>query len=103
LQPRPFDAGKFGALLPDHRQQHEQGRAGAQPQQLPDRIGRDHEFSERIAEREHEDRQQHQADAGQPRGTLVIGGDFGEQAHGEIGDRLLFLRGCFKDAAARDI
>jgi len=51
----------------------------AQQQQLSDRIGRDDEFSRCVAEREHEDRQQHQADAGEPRGALVfIGRDFRE-------------------------
>jgi hypothetical protein len=83
LQPRPFQPRKIGAMPPDHRRQHDQRRAGAQPQQLPDRVGRDHELSERVAEREHEDRQQHQPDSGQPRGTLVGRGRyFGEDAHG---------------------
>jgi len=76
-----FDAPELGALSPDQREQQQQCRAGAQPHQLPDRIGRDHVLAERIAEREHEDRQQHQPDAGQPRGALVIAGDFAEQAH----------------------
>jgi hypothetical protein len=44
---------------------------------LPDRIGRDDELAQRIAEREHEDRQHHQSDAGEARGALVGGdGDF---------------------------
>jgi hypothetical protein len=113
LQPRPLDAFELGALPPDQRGQHQQCRAGAQPHQLPDRIGRDHEFSERITEREHEYRQQHQADAGQSRGALVIAGEFGEETHGWARRFLQFLTTgllrpstflcrCFKDVDARD-
>jgi hypothetical protein len=44
---------------------------------LPDRIGRDNEFAERIAEREHAYRHQHQGDAGKARGMRIgVGGDF---------------------------
>jgi len=81
-QRRPLQAEKFRAVLPDQRRQHQQRRAGAQPQQLPDGIGRDHVFSERIAEREHEDRQQHQPDAGEPcRAFVGRSGNFGKQGH----------------------
>jgi flagellum-specific peptidoglycan hydrolase FlgJ len=81
LQPRTLQAAERGTALPDHRQQQHQRSAGAQPQQLPDRIGPDEEFAERIAKREHEYAEQHQADAGQPRGAFVEGGCFGEEGH----------------------
>ncbi len=82
LQPRPFQPDERGAMPPYHRRKHDERRAGAQPQQLADRIGRDHVLAQRIAEREHEDRQQHQADAGQPRGARVlIGRQSREQIH----------------------
>src|SRR4029077_17673874 len=64
--------------------------AGAQQKQLPDRIGRDDELAHRIAEREHEDRQQHQSDAGKPRGTLVVGGKLCEETHENCGVSLLW-------------
>jgi hypothetical protein len=81
LQPRPLQIAKRGALLPDHRQQQHQRGAGAQPQQLPDRIGRHQEFAERVAKREHEDAKQHQADAGQACGAFIEGGCLCEEGH----------------------
>ncbi len=82
LQPRPLKVNELRAVPPDHRQQHDQRRAGAQQKQLSNRIGRDEELSHRVAEREHEYRQQHQADAGETRRALVFKGrDFREQVH----------------------
>jgi hypothetical protein len=71
-------------MAPDQRRQHEQRRASAQAQQLPDGIGCDDEFSDRIAKGKHEDRQQHQSDAGKACGAFVVlGGDSLKQGHGE--------------------
>src|SRR5262249_22069824 len=69
-------------VAPDQRRQHEQRGTGAERQQLPDRVGRDQKLSERIAEREHEHAEQHQADAGKARRARVaVRGDFCEQRH----------------------
>ncbi|MHC2636499.1 hypothetical protein ACVME5_009184 [Bradyrhizobium liaoningense] len=81
LQARPLQMQELVTLRPDHRRQQEQRRAGTQEQELPDRIGADQKLAHGIAEREHEDRQHHQRDAGQPRRAVVIGGEVLEQGH----------------------
>jgi len=82
LQPGAFHLQECRAMPPDRRRQHDQRRAGAQPQQLADRIGRDHEFSECVAEREHRHRQQHQANAGEARRAFVmVGRESGKKGH----------------------
>jgi hypothetical protein len=68
-------------MPPDHRRQQQQRRAGAQEQQLPHRIRPDQELAHGVAEREHEDRQHHQPDAGKARGAVVIGGKILEEGH----------------------
>ena len=55
------------ALPPDERRQKHQRRDAADQQQLPDRIGRNQPFAERIVQRKNEDAEQHQAYSGHPR------------------------------------
>ncbi|MGY4354454.1 hypothetical protein ACVWZR_003454 [Bradyrhizobium sp. i1.3.1] len=68
-------------LPPDQRRQQQQRRAGAQEQELPHRIRPDQELAHGVAEREHEDRQHHQRNAGQACGAVVIGGEILEEGH----------------------
>jgi len=50
LQPRPLQLGEICALPPQQRQQQKQGGTGSQQQQFTDRIGRDDEFPDGVAE-----------------------------------------------------
>jgi hypothetical protein len=81
LQARPLQMQELATLPPDQRRQQQQRRAGAQEQQLPHRIGPHQELAHGVAEREHEDRQHHQRNAGEARGAVVIGGEVLEEGH----------------------
>ncbi|MGY4445245.1 hypothetical protein ACVW04_008064 [Bradyrhizobium sp. LM2.3] len=81
LETRPLQMPELVTLPPDQRRQQQQRRAGAQKQQLPHRISPDQELAHGIAEREHEDRQHHECNAGEARRALVIGREIFEKGH----------------------
>jgi hypothetical protein len=65
-------------------------------QQFVDRIARHQHLAQRIAERKHAHAEQHQGDAGEPRGTFIVGGgDFGEEAHVILADDLILCSALF--------